>query len=73
MKNINDFIVMVAIFDKQLAEAIQEKDLNKVSCIMKTQYDDDLSFKRLEDKVIDIEKVYVKYQEALKEDLSWAM
>lgn len=73
MKNINDFIVMVAIFDKQLAKAIKEKDLNKVSCIMETQYDDDLSFKRLEDKVIDIEKVYVKYQEALKEDLSWAM
>ena len=74
MLSVNDFILLRAIFDEQLHNAIQQYNKHQVYSILFDKYGRNIDNGEVDqDTVIDIDYIYNKHQEDLQSNLSWAM
>lgn len=78
MSTKHDFILFRSIFDKDLYDAIAEKDSEKIEKVFKAKYDYEIKEGFISDDVstpLDIEKLHADFEKQFdgSDDFSWAL
>lgn len=75
--NKKEFILLKAIFNKELHDAILDKDLNKIEIIFKAKYKEEIEDGMVENTnltIEDVEELNITHLNEIKEDnFDWAL
>jgi len=68
-----DLVLLKALFNRDLHNAIVNKNKAKIQSIMRSRYMNDINMHNIVNFYIDCEQLKIEHENNLQEDLSWAL
>lgn len=67
MQQLKDFIVLKALYNKELGSAVEKKDKNGIMRVINRDYEEELNDGTVKSGNVDVDWLYTEYVEALED------